>query len=203
MLILEVFKSQKPDLYSHSAGVQEKCVLLLRLPSPERPRQSKAPGALSISFLSLGFASWALAPACMSVSNGVALWGVFPCSCHLCHEPEDPLPRAMGGAVLRGRVWAPTRLRRVLVRPQSSGREKPKTDQKEVEATGRRGGWDAWLFSEDYSDSTTTTKAGFIASCIIGKANSDGRSYPLQFSCLSFAFRIDYPARKDFCCRDF
>lgn len=86
-----------------------------------------------------------------------------------------------------------------------AGRSRQTTDQKEVEATGRRGGWDAWLFSEDYSDSTTTTttKAGFIASCIIGKANSDGQSYPLQFSCLSFAFRIDYPARKDFCCRDF
>lgn len=140
-MILEVFRSQKPDLYSHSAGVQEKCVLLLRLPSPERPRQSKAPGALSISFLSLGFASWALAPACMSVSNGVTLWGVFPCSCHLCHEPEDPLPSAVGGAVLRGRVWAPTRLRRVLVRPQSSGREKPTDNRSEGSRGHRKEGW--------------------------------------------------------------
>ena len=48
-----------------------------------------------------------------------------------------------------------------------------------------------------------TKKTGFIASCIIGKANSDGQSYPLQFSCLSFAFRIDYPASKDFCYRGF
>ena len=157
---------QKPNLCTHSAGVQEKCVLLLRLPSPEWPRQSKAPSALPISFLSLGFASRALAPACTSVLNDTTLWGVFPCSCHLCHNPEDPLPSTKGGAVLRGRVWAPTRLRRLLVRPQSSGREKPTTDQKEVEATGRRGGWDAWLFSEDYFDKKQKNKKNWFY-CIL------------------------------------
>lgn len=47
---------------------------------------------------------------------------------------------AVFSPVLRGRVWAPTRLRRVLARPQSTGKEKPTTDQKEVKATGRRGG---------------------------------------------------------------
>lgn len=51
-----------------------------------------------------------------------------------------------------GRVWAPTGCRRVLFRPQSTGKEKPSTDQKEVEATGRRGGWGTGLVSEDSSD---------------------------------------------------
>lgn len=47
----------------------------------------------------------------------------------------------MLGSALRGRVWAPTRLKRtVLGRPQSSGKVEPTTDQKEVEATERRGG---------------------------------------------------------------
>ena len=44
---------------------------------------------------------------------------------------------------------------------------------------------------------------GFIAPCGIRKANGDGKSHPLQFSCLSFAFGIGYSAREGFYCRHF
>lgn len=49
----------------------------------------------------------------------------------------------MPGPVLWGRAWVPHNFKRVLVRPQSSGREKPTEDQKEVGSTGRRRGWEA------------------------------------------------------------
>lgn len=42
-------------------------------------------------------------------------------------------------------------------------------------------------------------KIEVIALCVIRKAKGDSRSYPLWFSCLSFAFRSDYPASEGFC----
>ena len=107
-------------------------------------------------------------------------------------------------SALRGRVWAPTRLKRtVLGRPQSSDKEEPTTDQKEVEATGRRGWGEARLVSEESSDLKKNYTTGFIASCVIRKAKGDGQSHPLQVSCLSFAFGIGYSAREGVSCRCF
>lgn len=107
----------------------------------------------------LGFECREVSALCWSIVIGANLWGVFPATspcaiiqrislCPQCCR----LGRYGPGSGLSGKDWTLYRFWRVLVRSQSSGKEKTIIDQKEVGPSGRMSGQDAWWCERIPSD---------------------------------------------------
>lgn len=135
---------------------------------------------------------------------------VFSCSCLLYPNPEDPLSSAMGGAVLGEalRCWVGFGLLQgaggfCLDHRAQARRNHQQIRRKLRLQEGEVGGELGWSQRIPPIKKKKHRKPGCIAPCIIQKANGVDHSHPLWFSGLSFAFRIDYPVSKVFCCLGF
>lgn len=143
--------------------------------------------------------------AVLFVLNGATLWAVLFCNCYLCQNREDPLCSQCWGRTVvclaqcfRAELGLLTTSTGFWLdhRAQARGSQqwiRRKLGPQEGGVVGRL----VWSQMIPLIKEKQKTP-GFLAFCIIKKANGDGKCYPWRFSRASFVFRIHYPARECF-----